>query len=128
MGKDLGGRGYITVTLSREGIEAIAAAVVHQLREEGLPQHADAVKTRFAWKYGQPASMYEVYLTEAETAKYLAGIGVNVAKGTLQQQRISGGGIPFVKLGNRIRYRREDIDAWLSAARSRASTSDTWTK
>ena len=64
-----------------------------------------------------------VYLTEKEASEYLTGIGVKMAVGTLQKQRIKGGGIPFVKLNSRVRYRREDIDAWLGNAPVLTSTS-----
>ncbi len=43
---------------------------------------------------------------------------------TLQNQRVSGDGIPFVKLGRSVRYRLSDVKAW-EAARVRTSTSDT---
>lgn len=42
---------------------------------------------------------------------------------TLQNQRVSGDGIPFVKLGRSVRYRLSDVEAW-EAARVRTSTSD----
>ncbi len=43
---------------------------------------------------------------------------------TLQNQRVTGDGIPFVKLGRSVRYRLSDVMAW-EAARVRTSTSDT---
>lgn len=43
---------------------------------------------------------------------------------TLQNQRVTGDGIPFVKLGRSVRYRLSDVEAW-EAARVRTSTSDT---
>lgn len=41
---------------------------------------------------------------------------------TLQNQRVTGDGIPFVKMGRSVRYRLSDVDAW-EAARVRTSTS-----
>lgn len=65
---------------------------------------------------------YRVYLTETEAAAYLTELGVKFAVGTLQKQRVKGGGIPFVKLNSRVRYRKDDIDAWLDKAPVRTST------
>ena len=42
---------------------------------------------------------------------------------TLQNQRVHGAGIPFLKLGRTVRYRLADIEAW-EAACTRRSTSD----
>lgn len=39
---------------------------------------------------------------------------------TLEGYRVSGGGPAFHRFGNRVRYRRADLDAW--AARRRATT------
>jgi hypothetical protein len=41
---------------------------------------------------------------------------------TLQNQRISGDGVPFVKFGRSVRYRLSDIVAWEMES-SRVSTS-----
>lgn len=50
-------------------------------------------------------------LNQAEAAKYL---GTTV--GTLNAWRHYGKQkIPYVKWGNRIRYRRDDLDAWIRA-------------
>ena len=68
--------------------------------------------------------MPRVYLTETETAEYLTGLGVKYSPRTLQNQRVQGVGIPFVKLNSRVRYRREDIDEWLAKAPVRTSTCD----
>jgi predicted DNA-binding transcriptional regulator AlpA len=51
-------------------------------------------------------------------AEYLA-----LSPATLETLRCRGGGPPFVKLGRRVVYRREDLDAWLRQ-RIRRSTSD----
>jgi len=61
-------------------------------------------------------------LNEQETAP-LIGMSVH----WLRRARWAGGGIPFVKIGSgpkaAVRYRREDVDAYVSA-RVRRSTSD----
>ena len=41
---------------------------------------------------------------------------------TLQNQRVTGGGIPFLKLGRSVRYRLTDVIAW-EEANLRTSTS-----
>jgi excisionase family DNA binding protein len=33
---------------------------------------------------------------------------------TLDRKRVNGDGPPYVKIGSRVRYRRADLDAWLS--------------
>jgi hypothetical protein len=61
-------------------------------------------------------------LTEKETAE-LVGLSVH----WLRRMRWAGGGIPFVKIssgrGGAVRYRREDVENFISA-RVRRSTSD----
>ena len=53
----------------------------------------------------------KILLTQDEAAQYL---GTTV--GTLNTWRHYGKQkIPFVRWGNRIRYRREDQDAWIQA-------------
>ena len=53
----------------------------------------------------------------------LAADYVGLSPATLETLRVRGGGPTFVKLGRRVVYRREDLDAWLKTAR-RASTSE----
>jgi len=57
-------------------------------------------------------------LSEGQTAQ-ITGKAVS----TLQKERVSGGGIPFVKLGRSVRYRLGDIKAHI-AKNVRRSTSD----
>lgn len=45
---------------------------------------------------------------EIELAKRL-----NVSVATVRRWRYEGGGPRFLKLGNLVRYRREDLDQWL---------------
>ena len=42
---------------------------------------------------------------------------------TWRKRRLTGDGPPFIKLGSRVLYRREDVNRWL-AERVRQSTSD----
>ena len=53
-----------------------------------------------------------------EAAKY-----VRLGVGTLNRFRVTGGGPRYAKLGGAVRYRREDLDAWI-AGRIVRSTSE----
>jgi len=46
------------------------------------------------------------------------------ARSTLQKDRVSGNGIPFIRLGRLVRYRQSDVTAYLDGLPSRRSTSD----
>jgi len=46
------------------------------------------------------------------------------ARSTLQKDRVSGDGIPFIRLGRLVRYRQSDVTAFLDALPKRRSTSD----
>ncbi|SOB84238.1 helix-turn-helix domain-containing protein [Streptomyces sp. 1331.2] len=58
-------------------------------------------------------SAREEWLTPAETAKL-----AKLTPGTLANHRYQGIGIPYTKLtpgrGGRVRYRRSDVEKWLS--------------
>jgi len=58
------------------------------------------------------------YLTNAEVAAL-----VNLSPRTLEKMRVIGGGPRFRKLGRRVVYALEDVQAW-SNARACESTSD----
>lgn len=58
------------------------------------------------------------YLNTRDAARY-----VGLAASTLKRYRLSGEGPVFHRLGGRVRYRREDLDAW-AAERRRVSTVD----
>jgi hypothetical protein len=47
------------------------------------------------------------------------------ARSTLQKDRVTGTGIPFIKVGWLVRYRPSDVAAFLEALPSRRSTSET---
>lgn len=51
-------------------------------------------------------------LTEAETSEI-----TGVPRRTLRQWRYVGKGPIFVKLGRAVRYRRDDLDAWIEGNR-----------
>ncbi len=61
-------------------------------------------------------------MTELLTEQQVAELLQVKIKG-LQAGRSRGGGPPFVKLGRCVRYRLEDLEAFLTASR-RASTAD----
>jgi predicted DNA-binding transcriptional regulator AlpA len=46
------------------------------------------------------------------------------AVSTLQKDRVTGGGIPFVRIGRLVRYRQSDVTAYLTALPSLRSTSE----
>jgi predicted DNA-binding transcriptional regulator AlpA len=46
------------------------------------------------------------------------------ARSTLQKDRVSGGGIPFIRLGRLVRYRQSDVTKFLDNLPSRRSTSE----
>jgi predicted DNA-binding transcriptional regulator AlpA len=47
------------------------------------------------------------------------------ARSTLQKDRVSGSGIPFVRIGRLVRYRQSDVRAYIDALPARRSTSET---
>jgi predicted DNA-binding transcriptional regulator AlpA len=61
----------------------------------------------------------KIYLIQKEVAAHL-----RLSERTLERHRIAGTGPPFVKLGRRVVYRREDIERWVEACTQR-STSET---
>ena len=46
------------------------------------------------------------------------------AQNTLQNDRVTGAGIPFIRLGRLVRYRQSDVTAYLAALPSLRSTSE----
>lgn len=49
-------------------------------------------------------------MTTADLARFLVR-----AESSIEKDRVSGKlGIPFVRLGRMVRYRRADVEAWLS--------------
>jgi predicted DNA-binding transcriptional regulator AlpA len=46
------------------------------------------------------------------------------ARSTLQKDRVTGVGIPFVRLGRLVRYRQSDVTTFLAALPSLRSTSE----
>ena len=56
-------------------------------------------------------------LNTRETAEYL-----RLSKPTLERFRISGEGPSFCKLGGAVRYRKDDLDAWLESRRVRSTS------
>jgi len=69
-------------------------------------------------KVGHPSLADPGALPTPEAAEYLG-----LSPATLETLRSRGGGAAFVKLGRRVVYRREDLEAWLVRQR-RSSTSD----
>jgi predicted DNA-binding transcriptional regulator AlpA len=46
------------------------------------------------------------------------------ARSTLQKDRVTGTGIPFVRIGRLVRYRTEDVERYLNSLPTRRSTSE----
>jgi predicted DNA-binding transcriptional regulator AlpA len=46
------------------------------------------------------------------------------ARSTLQKDRVSGSGIPFIRIGRLVRYRQSDVSAYLEALPAHHSTSE----
>ena len=46
------------------------------------------------------------------------------ARSTLQKDRVSGTGIPFVRIGRLVRYRQSDVAAYVAELPSLRSTSE----
>lgn len=55
-------------------------------------------------------------MLDVMTAKQLAA-ELHISVAALAQDRYRGTGIPFVKVGARVRYMREDVEKYLSANR-----------
>jgi excisionase family DNA binding protein len=56
-------------------------------------------------------------LTTKEAAQY-----VRLGKPTLERFRLTGVGPNFCKLGGAVRYRRDELDAWLKARTIRSTS------
>ncbi|MBF6138693.1 helix-turn-helix domain-containing protein [Nocardia farcinica] len=66
-----------------------------------------------------PSPTYEfgTLLTETQVEEL-----VHIPAGTLRCDRAKGRGLPYVKIGRRVRYRAEDIAAYLEANTVRPGT------
>lgn len=56
-------------------------------------------------------------LTTEQAAHYCAS-----AASTFEKLRVFGGGPVFVKIGRRVAYKREDLDAWIDGNRRRSTS------
>jgi hypothetical protein len=43
---------------------------------------------------------------------------------TLERDRWAGGGIPFIKIGRAVKYKKADVLRWLNQHQAQASTSE----
>jgi predicted DNA-binding transcriptional regulator AlpA len=48
----------------------------------------------------------------------------NLSPRTFEKYRVTGGGPPYIRLGSAVRYRLEDLDAWIAANRRRTTSDD----
>lgn len=58
-----------------------------------------------------PSIVRDSYLTPDQLAAYLDGA---VTIGTLRNWRSDGRGPAFIRIGRDVRYRIDDVDAWLA--------------
>ena len=76
-------------------------------------------RARRTWKKGNGMTGEgTIYLNTREAAGHLG-----LSTRTLDRYRVSGDGPVFLRFGGRVRYLREDLDAW-AKTRRRKSTSD----
>lgn len=62
-------------------------------------------------------------LPEVATAKQLAAF-LQQSEASLAQDRYLRQGVPFIRIGRRIRYLKSDVQAYLSAARDNTHVSE----
>ncbi|WP_417831628.1 helix-turn-helix domain-containing protein [Terasakiella sp.] len=62
---------------------------------------------------GRPTPTDPDALLYPAEAAYLRG----QAEGTLRNERVKGGGCPFIQIGRSIRYRRSDVVDWIADQR-----------
>ena len=60
-----------------------------------------------------------IYLDTRQAAAHLG-----LSTRTLDRYRVSGDGPVFLKFGGRVRYLREDLDAWVRTRRRRSTSDD----
>jgi len=65
----------------------------------------------------EPSTASRGLLNEAQAADHL-----NVSNRTMQCWRLQGRGPVFVKLGKAVRYRPEDLDAYVASALAQSTT------
>lgn len=51
-----------------------------------------------------------------------AAVYVRLSKPTLERFRVAGGGPRYCKLGGAVRYRKQDLDAWLESRLVRSTS------
>ena len=58
-------------------------------------------------------------LSTAQAAEY-----TGLAKQTLHQKRVCGGGPKFCKIGRSVRYRKEDLNTWIESFKTVSSLAE----
>ncbi|HEV3459968.1 MAG TPA: helix-turn-helix domain-containing protein [Thermoanaerobaculia bacterium] len=48
----------------------------------------------------------------------------NLSPRTFEKYRVTGGGPHYIRLGSAVRYRLEDLEAWIAANRRRTTSDD----
>jgi len=49
---------------------------------------------------------------------------IGLAKQTISELRVKGGGPKFCKIGRAVRYKREDLDSWIDQFQSAGSIAE----
>lgn len=80
---------------------------------------ADAELSRLYTDTGIDLSMLPTIMTAAELAP-----AIRSSEGALAQDRYRNRGIPYIKMGRRIRYVRADVARYLAANRSASTQRD----
>ncbi len=68
--------------------------------------------------------MIKEYFSPPEASEYLAQKGAKFTVGTLAVMRCRGQGPRFLKIGQRVRYRVDDLNAFLASKTQTFETSD----
>ena len=69
-----------------------------------------------------PARTLRPYLRTGEAAEL-----IGVSHRTMEKYRCIGGGPPFLKIGHRVLYVRQDVEAWLEKHRCRHTSDENYT-
>ena len=78
------------------------------IQPTGLEQSIHEIKESISQIAKSSPAKHDKLLSEKEVAPI-----IGMSTSFLQHDRQRGGGIPFIKIGNSVRYRKSDIDAYL---------------
>ena len=94
----------MTVRIDPEGARQLARLLLGE-----LPAHlANTAPTATATSKGMPGADRLLDVSEVAAA-------LGISKSSVYSMRYVGEAPPAIKLGNRLRWRRSDVEAWLAA-------------